>query len=152
MAGGEMSFRRPLAAAATLALVGCAVHPGGGFSATEVTIADPRDAPVLALAITELVAAKEGPGPDPIVLQPAGLDDPVARDLKTDLLSRGYQVTQGAGPANRVLRYEIGPFGRSTLLRVSLNGGDAAKLFARSKDGALVAISPFTSRGPGEAL
>lgn len=134
---------------ACLLIAGCA-STSGGLGHSEYYPTDPKDAPVLAQGITEFVAQKQSPGDGAIVFQPVDESDPVATDLRKNLMARGYQVNVGAGPINRVLKYEIGPFQHSILVRVSLNGGDAAKLYTRTTDGTLAAASPFTSRGPGE--
>jgi hypothetical protein len=121
----------PRLLAAALALSGCAAGQttASGPVVSRVEGVDAADLDILADAAVDLVR-RQASAANPIIgLEPAG-DDRFARHLADKLNGAGYSVTTGGR-----LRYQVGPLGDALMLRVSIDGRDAARLYARDKDG-----------------
>lgn len=136
-------FRR---LALTLALSGCVAAPPSfpkPSASSHAEGIDAADLDILADAAVDLVR-RQASAANPIIgLEPAG-DDRFARHLADKLNGAGYSVTTGDR-----LRYQVGPVGDAVMLRISIDGRDCARLYARGADGRLGPAGPLSVRSAG---
>ena len=136
----------PCLLAAALAVSGCVATPPSFPSPPTSSRAegiDAADLDILADAAVDLVRRQANATDAVIGLQSAG-DDPFTSRLVDKLNGAGYSVTTG----NR-LRYQVGPVGDAVMLRVSIDGRDCARLYARGADGRLGPAGPLSIRSVG---
>jgi hypothetical protein len=131
-----------------LVLAGCASSSGGFNRSYEMAVPQ-SNAPELAGAVTEFVTHQATPT-EPVWLETpklGGATDTVTPLIQDELRRHGYRIATTDDPPATHVRWEIAlVHDMGVLLRISLNNGDAAKLFTRSKSGALVPVSPFIVR------
>jgi hypothetical protein len=130
----------PRLLAAALALSGCATGQtiASGPVVSRVEGVDAADLDTLADAAVDLVRRQASATDGTIGLQSAG-DDPFTPRLVDKLNEAGYSVVNGDR-----LRYQVGPLGDALMLRVSIDGRDSARLYARDKDGRLSPAGPLS--------
>jgi hypothetical protein len=130
----------PRLLAAALALSGCAAGQttASGPVVSRVEGVDAADLDTLADAAVDLVRGQASATDGTIGLQSAG-DDRFTPRLVDKLNEAGYGVVNGDR-----LRYQVGPLGDALMLRVSIDGRDAARLYARDKDGRLGPAGPLS--------
>jgi hypothetical protein len=121
---------------ALLCLAGCAtgeLPPG-----PPVAMSDAGGATVAA-DIVQLVQMRLQPGSGPVSV--TGPDPYVGRYLDTMLRAGGYHLTDRA---QHLVSYRLAPFGSELLVRVHIDGIDAARLYRASPTGGLEPASPFS--------
>ena len=111
---------------------------------SEVGTISERDAQTLGPAIAEFVALRLRPNAGPIQVDAPRGDVTLAPAVENALRAAGYTVA--AGPAPHRLDYQAGALDDGVLLRLSLDGGDAARYFRRSPLDGLQASGPFSIR------
>ena len=136
----------PCLLAAALAVSGCVAAPPSfprPPTSSHAEGIDAADLDTLADAAVDLVRRQANATDAVIGLEPAG-DDRFARHLTDKLNGAGYSVTTGDR-----LRYQVGPVGDAVMLRVSIDGRDCARLYARGADGRLGPAGPLSVRSAG---
>jgi|tagenome__1003787_1003787.scaffolds.fasta_scaffold18895072_2 hypothetical protein len=129
--------------ALVLVLAACAGTPAGTPRGSVAEGLRPGDAEVLAAAATDLIRQSAEPGDGPLGVRTNG-DAEFTPVLLDHLRRAGFIVTGGER-----LRYQIGPIAEGMMVRVMLDGGDAARLYVRDRDGGLVPRGPVTVRRDG---
>jgi hypothetical protein len=134
---------------AALMLSACAgtMHSGssGANDGSMVEGVEPGDRKVLADAAVDLVRRNADSANGSIGVQQAP-DMEFTPILLDGLRRAGFGVERG----DRLI-YQIGPIAEGMMLRVSIDGKDAARLYTRNKDGALEPKGPVTVRSTGVA-
>ena len=122
-----------------LLLAGCAT----GIPNSYVEAVTSQDAKTIGEGIVAFVRDRQKPAAGPIALEVPEDDVLLAPEIKAALESAGYKVS-GPGARHR-LRYQVTPLGTGMLVRLSLDGGDAARFYQRNL-GTLAPNGPFTLR------
>ena len=123
-------------------LAGLVSACAGGMNSSVGTISD-RDAQTLGPAVAEFVALRIRPGSSPIAVDWPQGDTTLAPAVQKALTAAGYTV---ASDAPHRLDYQAGALDDGVLLRLSLDGGDAARFYQRSPTDGLHASGPFSIR------
>jgi hypothetical protein len=102
-----------------------------------------EDTKVISAGIGSFVSDRQTPNAGPIVLESPEGDALMAPEIKSALEAAGYKVV-GSGGKHR-LRYQVMALDTGVLMRLSLDGGDAARFYQRQA-GTLSPSGPFTFR------
>ncbi len=130
---------------AAVLLSACATMNSPATDGSMVEGVQPPDQKMLVDATVDLVRrnADAANGNIGVMESPDAEFTPVLLD---GLRSAGFGVETG----DRLV-YQIGPITEGMMLRVSIDGKDAARLYARNKDGKLEPKGPVTVRSTGIA-
>ncbi len=108
---------------------------------------DPIIAPQVAAGMAAFIQARIKPTDGAIHIdQPAG-DQSVGPALASDLQDNGFVISNGN--AKHRIRYEAAKLGDDVMVRVSVDGADAARLYHNRPTG-LVALGPFSVTEVGQ--
>jgi len=127
---------------ACILLAGLVGACADGMASSVGTISD-RDAHTLGPAVADFVALGLQPAAGPIQVDWPQGDVTLAPAVQKALQDRGYTVAAGAPHR---LQYQAGTLDDGVLLRLSLDGGDAARFYRRSPMDGLQASGPLSIR------
>jgi hypothetical protein len=119
-------------------LGGCAQ----GFS-SYVSSIQPDQAPIIAKDVTEFIRTRVNPYSGPLQIEGPGNDGLIAPALRKSLVSAGYKISNES-PKHQ-LAYQIAPLDRGVIVRLYLDGSDAARYY-RDNLGSLSPSGPFSFR------
>lgn len=129
-----------------LLLAGCASTSGSWVDGNSFAAADTA---TLASDMTTFVKTVLPPGSSTLVLDPPPSEQasneltPVFAD---SLRQAGFAVAPAATPEAYRIRYLVTPLDGGTLVRLTVGGTQAARLFVRDSSGGLQARGPFMVR------
>lgn len=132
-----MTMRKTIPALWLLLASGCA---GGMHSYVESLT--PEDAKIVGAGIVEFVQARANPNSGGVAVEAPAADALLGPEVRSDLEAAGYKV---GDEAHHRLRYQVTPLDDGMLVRLSLDGGDAARFYGR-EFGKLSPNGPFTLR------
>ena len=132
-------MKKAVAALGLLLMAGCA----NGIQNSYVEAITSADAKVIGSGITAFVSDRQKPGAGPIALEVPKGDGLLAPEIRSAMEGAGYKIVDVGGKHR--LRYQVTPLDTGMLVRLSLDGGDAARFYERSA-GTLAPTGPFTSR------
>ncbi len=138
---------RFLVIAATALLAGCAVFRSDRSSWVDGV--PETDAAPLSAQIADLTAGRVARGEKVRLAETHdnAASQAVDASLKDALAERGIGVAgDGDGGAVHTLRYIVSPYGDELLLRVRLDGQEAATVLVRGPSGSLAARAPLSVR------
>lgn len=124
--------------------LGAVLGVGSDTGSSVSTTIEPGDAPVLAASITDLVARRVSHSAGPIRLDAADGDGLLGPELARSLEGAGYRLAD-AGRGYRI-SYRVASLNEGILVRVGLNGAQAARVYARGREGVLTPRGPFSLR------
>lgn len=136
-----------LPACSSLGGLGSAFSLGPEHTSSVSTTIEPGDAPVLAASIADLVARRVSSAAAPVRLDRASDDGLLGPEIAKALQGSGYRLSDSDGFR---VSYRVGSLADGVLVRVNLNGVQAARLFARGRAGALTPRGPYSLREAGQ--
>ena len=146
-------WRLMLVAISVTVLGGCAAGPDSSYVGP---IDTPADARVLASGLAEFLAAWL-PAAAMLALDPtpSGQDgNALTPALIATLRARGFAIAddrKADKPGTHRVRYWVTPLDNGDLVRLTVDGTEASRLFARNSDGTLQPAGPYTVRLDADA-
>jgi len=132
----------------------CAVGPDSSYVER---IDTPGDAKVLASGLADFLAARLPASSSVIVLDPTPsgqAGNALTPALVTALRARGFAIAndrQAGMPGSHRVRYWVTPLDNGDLVRLTVDGTEASRFFARNTAGTLQAAGPYMVRLSAEA-
>lgn len=106
----------------------------------------PDDAKAVGAGVVSFVQSRENPAAGAIALEGPANDALLGPEIQSELEAAGYKVE--SDNARHRLRYQVTTLDNGLLVRLSLDGGDAARFYERAF-GTLSPSGPFTFREAG---
>ena len=148
------AWRLPLAGLAVITLGACVAGPNSSYVGP---IDAPADAQVLAAGMADFMAARLPAASTTIALDPTAAGqagNALTPVLVTALRERGFAIAnehQAGMPGSHRVRYRVTPLDNGDLVRLTVDGTEASRFFARNTAGTLQAGGPYTVRLSAEA-